>query len=506
MASMEIATLILAAGKGTRLRSRIAKVLHRAGGRALVEHAVRTASALRGPVFVVVGHQGEEVSKLVSPLGAQTIPQQPQLGTGHALQVARPALEEFRRAIVIPGDAPLIRVETLLELERAHRTAGAAATVLTAVLDDPTGYGRILREPDGTVRAIVEQKAASGAERAIHEINSGMYCFELETLWPLLGELRPENAHRELYLTDVVALLRRRGQRVAAQLAADPREILGCNTRRDLAEVDRVFRRRKIDDLMAAGVTFYLPETALVDPDVEIGADSVIEPCVELLGSTRLGAGVTVGTGSIVADSVVEDEATVRPHSMVVGSRLGRGVIVGPFAHLRDGAEAAEGSRVGNYVEMKKSRLGEGSKAMHLTYLGDATIGPKTNIGAGTITCNYDGVRKNPTKIGSRVFIGSGTELVAPVEVGDGAYVAAGSTVTEDVPADALAIARARQVLKPGWARERRAKMAEAKPDGKVADKKPTGKSAAAAKGKSAERAGEAGRTTTRAKSRRPRR
>jgi bifunctional UDP-N-acetylglucosamine pyrophosphorylase/glucosamine-1-phosphate N-acetyltransferase len=463
MARSELAIVILAAGKGTRLRSRLAKVLHRAGGRALVEHVVRAAQPLGAPVFVVVGHQGADVAALVDPLGARTILQEPQQGTGHALQVARPALENFRRAIVVPGDAPLVRTETLTALVETHQAAGAAATVLTAVLDDPSGYGRIVRGTDGAVRAIVEDKAASEAERAIREINSGIYCFELDKLWDSLGELRPENVHRELYLTDVVALLNRRGERVAAQKAEDPHEILGCNTRRELAEVDSLFRRRKIDELMASGVTVYLPETVLVDPDVEVGPDSVLDPGVELLGSTRIGSGVNVGTGSIVADSVIEDDVVIRPHSMVVASRLGRGAVVGPFAHLRDGAELAAGARVGNYVEVKKSRIGEGSKAMHLTYLGDASIGEGTNIGAGTITCNYDGVRKNPTTIGSGVFIGSGTELVAPVEIADGAYVAAGSTITENVPPDALAIARARQETKPGWARERRARMAAAK-------------------------------------------
>ncbi len=464
MANSELAVVILAAGQGTRLRSRRAKVLHRVGGRALIEHVVRAAQRLGAPIYVVVGHQAEEVRKLAEPLGARTVVQEPQRGTGHALETARSALRKFRRAIVLPGDAPLVRAETLEALGQAHRATGAAATVLTAILDDPTGYGRIVREPDGDgIRAIVEEKAARAAERAIREINSGIYCFELEKLWPVLGELRPENVHRELYLTDAVALLRQRGERVAAKAADDPREILGCNTRREMAEVDCLLRRRKVEELMAAGVTFYLPETARVDADVEAGPDTTIEPGVALLGATRLGAGVTVGTGSVVADSVVEDEAVIRPYSVVEGSRVERGATVGPFAHLREGAEIAAGACVGNYVEVKKSRLGEGSKAMHLTYLGDAVIGPETNIGAGTITCNYDGVRKNPTRIGAGVFIGSGTELVAPVEVGDGAYVAAGSTITESVPAGALGIARERQVNKPGWARERRAQPAGAK-------------------------------------------
>ena len=462
-------------------------MLHRAGGRALVEHVVRAAQPLGAPIFVVVGHQAEEVAALVRPLGAETILQEPQQGTGHALQVARKFLAPFRRAIVIPGDAPLLRTETLAGLAQAHRASQAAATVLTAVLENPTGYGRIVRRADGAVGAIVEEKSASDTERAIREVNSGVFCFELEKLWDLLAELRPDNAHRELYLTDVVALLDRRSERVAAQ-RADAAEIPGCNTRQELADVDRLFRRRKLEELMAAGVTISLPETVLVDADVEIGPDSVLDSGTQLLGATRVGLDVRIGAGCVIADSAIEDGAVIRPYCVISQSRVGRGAVVGPFAHLRDGAELAADARVGNYVEMKKSRLGEGAKAMHLTYLGDATIGRETNIGAGTITCNYDGVRKNPTTIGERAFIGSGTELVAPVEIGDGAYIAAGSTITQSVPADALAIARARQETKSGWARGRRAKLEAEKA---VAAKRATPKEKgriASAEGKGARR------------------
>jgi bifunctional UDP-N-acetylglucosamine pyrophosphorylase/glucosamine-1-phosphate N-acetyltransferase len=366
---------------------------------------------------------------------------------------------------VLPGDAPLIRAETLAALAAAHRESRAAATILTAILDDPTGYGRIVRHKDArqresSVGAIVEEKAASDEQRAIREINSSIYCFTLDKLWPCLAKIRPDNAHHELYLTDAIALLNRAGEVVRAQVAGDAQEVLGCNTRAELAEVDRIFRRRKTAELMAAGATIYLPETVLVDAEVEVGHDSVIEPAVQLLGGTRIGARCVVRTGSILSDAILADGVEVRPHCLIASSRLGAGVIVGPFAHLRDGAELRAGARVGNYVEVKKSVLGEGVKAMHLTYLGDATIGRDTNVGAGTITCNYDGVKKNPTTIGERVFIGSDTALVAPVRVGDGAYIAAGSTITEDVPADSLGIARGRQVTKPGWAAERRAKVA----------------------------------------------
>ncbi|HEV3253796.1 MAG TPA: bifunctional UDP-N-acetylglucosamine diphosphorylase/glucosamine-1-phosphate N-acetyltransferase GlmU [Candidatus Acidoferrales bacterium] len=470
MAHHDTVIVILAAGKGTRLKSDLAKVLHRAGGRTLIEHVVRACGPLdAAEVLVVVGHQAADVRAAVAPLGAKTVLQEPQQGTGHAMLAAREAIgPRAKYAIVLPGDAPLIRTETLAALAAAHRESRAAATILTAILGDPTGYGRIVRHKDarqreGSVGAIVEEKAANDEQRAIHEINSSIYCFTLDKLWPCLAKIRPDNAHHELYLTDAIALLNRAGEVVRAQVAADAQEVLGCNTRAELADVDRVFRRRKTAELMAAGATIYLPETVLVDAEVEAGHDSVIEPAVQLLGGTRIGARCIVRTGSILIDAELADDVEVRPHCLIAASRLGAGVVVGPFAHLRDGAELRAGARVGNYVEVKKSVLGEGVKAMHLTYLGDATIGRDTNVGAGTITCNYDGVRKNPTTIGERVFIGSDTALVAPVKIGDGAYIAAGSTITEDVPADSLGIARGRQVTKPGWATERRAKMAAAK-------------------------------------------
>jgi len=455
----EFAVVILAAGKGTRLKSAQAKVLHRAGGRSLLEHVVRACQPLGAAgICVVVGHQADELRAAVAPLSVKTVLQEPQRGTGHAVAVAREALgKKAKYAIVLPGDAPLVRTETLRFLLESHLISGPAATILTAILDDPAGYGRIVRREDGGVSAIVEEKALDREQRKIREINSSIYCFTLEKLWPCLEKLKPENVHKELYLTDAITLLHQRRERVEGIQAADPREILGCNTRADLAEVDRIFRERKRAALMAAGVTLQLPETILIDPEVEAGPDTIIEPGVQLLGATRLGARCTVRTGSVISDSVLEEDVTVRPHCVVANTRLGAGCVIGPFAHLRDGAELKPGARVGNFVEVKKSTLAEGVKAMHLTYLGDATVGRDTNVGAGTITCNYDGVRKNPTKIGARVFVGSGTELVAPVEVGDDAYIAAGSTVTENVPAGSLAIARERQVVKEGWATARRA-------------------------------------------------
>jgi len=464
MAANDLTVVILAAGKGTRLKSDVAKVLHRAGGLPLVEHVVRACQPLSKNILVVVGHQAENVLNVVAPLGASTVLQRPQSGTGHAMLIARAAIDATARlAIVLPGDAPLIRTKTLQSLVDAHRSSRAAATILTARLADPAGYGRVVRKPDGSVAAIVEDKSASAAEREIREVNSSIYCFSLDKLWPCLAELRPDNAHRELYLTDTIAMLNQKGERVLAVEAADARETFGCNTRAELAEIDHVFRARKAAALMDAGVTIYLPETVLIDPEVEIAHDTVIEPAVQLLGATRIGSRCTIQTGSILTNATLANNVLVRQHSVITSSLLASGAIVGPFAHLREGAELRSGARVGNFVEVKKSVLGEGVKAMHLTYLGDATIGRDTNIGAGTITCNYDGVKKNPTRIGERVFVGSDSALVAPITVGDGAYIAAGSTVTEDIPADALAIARGRQVNKPGWAAARRAKSLESK-------------------------------------------
>jgi bifunctional UDP-N-acetylglucosamine pyrophosphorylase / glucosamine-1-phosphate N-acetyltransferase len=464
MFANDTAIVILAAGKGTRMRSELAKVLHRAGGRPLVEQVIRVCQPLRpAQLLVVVGHQAEEVASLVVGLGAQAVRQQPQRGTGHAMQIARRAIHKSAKlAMVIPGDAPLLRSETLASLLDTHRRGEAAATILSAEIADPSGYGRIVRDSEGRVQAIVEENALSPEQREIHEVNSGIYCFTLEKLWSCLNALRPDNVHHELYLTDAILLLRQRNERVLAQLAADPNEVVGCNSRMQLADADRIFRARKAEEVMDSGVTVYLPETVVIDPDVAVGADTVIEPGAQLLGKTRVGARCQIGTGAILHDTRVDDDAVVEAHSNVESSRIGTGARVGPFARLRPGADIRENARIGNFVEVKKSVIHEGAKAQHLSYLGDATIGPNANIGAGTITCNYDGVAKKETRIGKGVFIGSDTALVAPVRVGDGAYVGAGSVITENVPPEALAIARGRQVNKPGWARARRRALAAA--------------------------------------------
>lgn len=477
MSNHDLAIVILAAGKGTRLKSALAKVLHRAGGRTLIEQIVRTCEPLRArETIVVLGHQAEQVSAVVEPLGAVTVLQQPQNGTGHAMQVAKRALGRAKLALVLPGDAPLIRTETLKTMISTHRNGNGAATLLSAVVADPTGYGRILRKSETAVAAIVEESQLTGEQGEINEINSAIYCFTLEKLWPALAQVRPNNKHRELYLTDAIAALNSKGETVLVQVAADAREVLGCNTRADLADVDRVLREWKRSALMDAGVTIQLPETVLIDPEVTAGEDTVIEPGVQLLGRTKMGARCTIRTGSILADALLGDDVTVEPHCVVAQSRLDDRVTIGPFARLRPGNHLKAGSRIGNFVELKKSTVGERTKVPHLTYLGDTKVGSKSNIGAGTITCNYDGFQKFPTTIGNKVFVGSDSTLVAPVRVGDGGYIAAGSTITENVPADSLGIARGRQVNKPGWAARKRRELANAEKPKKSSRRSSTGK------------------------------
>ena len=473
MSNHDLAIVIFAAGKGTRLKSSLAKVLHRAGGRSLVEHVVHSCAPLKPrTTVVVVGHQAEQVAALVEPLGAIAVLQQPQNGTGHAMQVAKRALGRAKFAIVLAGDAPLVRTETLKALAATHHKGNAAATILSAVVADPSGYGRVVRKSETLVSAIVEESQLTGEQREINEINSAIYCFTLEKLWPALAQVKPNNKHRELYLTDAIGVLNAKGETVLAHVAADPREVLGCNTRADLAEVDRIFREWKRNALMDAGVTIQLPETVVIDPDVVAGEDTIIEPTVQLLGKTKIGARCTIRTGSVLTDATLGDDVTVEPHCVVAQSRLDDRVIIGPFARLRPNNHLKADSRVGNFVELKKSTIGEGTKAMHLSYLGDAKIGTKANIGAGTITCNYDGFHKYPTTIGNKVFIGSDSALIAPVRIGDGAYVAAGSVITENIPADALGIARGRQANKLGWAAKRRRELAAEDKPGKKSKKK----------------------------------
>ncbi len=456
---LPVNVLILAAGLGTRMKSRQAKVLHRAGGRPLIEHVVRTALELVSPehVTVVVGHQADQVQAAVSRYGVRFAWQTEQKGTGHAVMAARETLgDESGFLVVLYGDCPLLGAGTLRELLRRHRQSETAATVVTTLLEDPTGYGRIVTDASGRLLAIVEQKAATPEQLEIREINSGIYCFRAELLWRHLGEIRAENPAGEYYLTDIIGIFRRHGYSVATYRIEDSTEILGINTRLELAAVDRILRERKVRQLMLDGVTIERPETVTIDPGVAIGVDTVVEAFAQILGETVIGEECRIGAGAIVRDSRLGDRVEVGPYTLVNQSVLESGVRAGPFARLRFDNHLEAGAAVGNFVELKKTRLGSGSKALHLAYLGDAIIGERVNVGAGTITCNYDGVRKHQTKIHSGVFVGSNATLVAPLELGAGSYIGAGSVITDPVPPDALALGRARQVNKEDWARKRR--------------------------------------------------
>jgi bifunctional UDP-N-acetylglucosamine pyrophosphorylase / glucosamine-1-phosphate N-acetyltransferase len=473
MTNKDLVILILAAGRGTRLKSSFAKVLHAAGGRSLVDHVVRACQPLGAKkVIAVVGHQAEKVAEVLAPFELETVLQHPQNGTGHALEVSKRAIGSARYVMVLPGDAPLVRTETLRALIHKHKKANVAATILTAVLADPSGYGRILRKSGDTVASIIEESQLTAEQRELNEINSSMYCFTAAKLWPALAQLKPNNKHREIYLTDAIAVLNAKGETVLAEIAPNAQETLGCNTRAELAGADRTLREWKREELMNSGVTMQLPETVLIDPDVTAGEDTVIESCVQLLGKTRIGARCVIRTGSVIHDSQLGDDVTIEPHCVITKSHVDSHALAGPFARMRPETHVKSGARIGNFVELKKSVVGEGSKVPHLSYIGDTRIGAKSNIGAGTITCNYDGFDKHPTIIGNKVFVGSDAVLVAPVKLADGAYVAAGSVITENVPADALGIARGRQVNKPGWAAKRRREIAVGTKDRKKKSRK----------------------------------
>jgi bifunctional UDP-N-acetylglucosamine pyrophosphorylase/glucosamine-1-phosphate N-acetyltransferase len=442
------------------MRSSRPKVLHRLAGLPLIDHVLRAAWALP-PVStsVVIGHLSDLVRAGLShhhELGFAH--QTEQLGTGHALLEAEPLFAgRVGTLVVLSGDVPLVRSETLRRLVDTHTASAAAVTVVTATVTRPYGYGRIVRKGGRLIR-VVEERDASEAQRRLREINSGIYAFDLAPLFDALREIPATGAVNEIYLPGLVSIYRRRGLPVETLEVADPDEVRGINSQTELAEVKLVVRQRKNEELMAAGVTIEDPATTYVDMDVAIGADTVIHPGVTLEGRTTIGARCELHSGVRIVDSTLGDDVLVRNHCVIQGASIARGAKIGPFAHLRPDTRVGEEARIGNFVETKKTSLGHGSKAGHLSYLGDATIGSGVNVGAGTITCNYDQGQKHPTTIGDRVFIGSGTELVAPVTVGDDAYVAAGSCITEDVPADAMSVARSRQVNKDGWVSRRKAR------------------------------------------------
>ena len=454
----DIHVVVLAAGLGTRLKSARPKVLHRVAGTPMIAHVLEGARALKpSSVTVVVGHQADAVkSALSEPTGLTYVVQQPQLGTGHALLTTEPVLKgSTGTVLLLSGDVPLLRPKTLQELLDRHHSTGAAATVLTAVVDRPDGYGRIVRSGERIAR-IVEERDATLAERNIREINSGIYAFALEGLFDAVRAIASENSQREYYLPDLVAIFRQRGRGVETMTLVNPDEIRGINSRAELAEVSRIVRQEKNNELMAAGVTIEDPATTYVDRSVTIAADTILHPGVSLEGRTTIGAGCEIHSGARIVDSLIGDRVTILNHCVITGATIANDVSVGPFAHLRPESDVRDHAKIGNFVELKRTVLGSRSKANHLAYLGDATIGQNVNIGAGTITCNYDGVTKSQTVIEDGAFIGSDTQLVAPVTIKQGAYVGSGTTVREDVPAGALAVSAGKQRNIDGWVEEKK--------------------------------------------------
>ncbi len=462
--------LVLAAGLGTRMRSNLAKVLHKIDGRPLINHVCRTATALAPhKIYIVIGHQGEDVKIAVldeiETEQAEFVWQKEQLGTGHAVNSAREFLGDTDSTLlVLSGDVPMIRAETLAALVQQHhnhRGKGAACTILTVKLDDPTGYGRIVRDDGGLFEKIVEQKDASETERRIREINSGIYCFNTRKLFDTLSKVQNDNAQGEYYLTDVPSLLRSEGDDIAIYHHSDPHEIEGINNRLQLADMERVLCRRVIKKMMLDyGVTFIDPKSAYISEQAYIGRDTVIYPNVTIEGESQIGDGCTIRSGTRITNAKIGNGVEILDNCVITDSEIADQCTVGPMAHLRGKAKMEEKAKVGNFVELKKTILGRGSKASHLSYLGDATIGEKTNIGAGTITCNYDGTNKHSTTIGNRVKIGSDTMLVAPVKIGDGASTGAGSVVTKDVAPETL-VYGAPAITKKNLKEEEESKSAE---------------------------------------------
>ena len=452
--------VILAAGKGTRMKSADPKVLHSAGGLQLIEHVLRAADTLHpATTVVVVGHMADRVEEaLRKRLGLRFAVQEPQLGTGHALLQAEAHLAgKSGTVILLSGDVPLLRPGTLQALIAAHEARAAAATVLTARVEGPHEYGRIVRE-NGRIAAIVEHKDATPDQRRIDEINSGIYAFALEPLFSALRSIGAANAQGEYYLPDLVGIYRRQGLTVETVLLEDSREILGVNSRRELADVTAILKATRNEELMAAGVSIVDPASAWIGPDVTVGADTVIHPNVYLEGRTRIGSNCEIHAGVRIVDSTIDDGVVINNYCVITESRVATGAQIGPFAHLRPQSDIGEGAKVGNFTELKKTALGKGSKASHLSYLGNATIGEKVNIGAGTIICNYDGTHKHPTVIEDGAFIGSDSQLIAPVTVGKGAYIGTGTTVRENVPPGALAVSAGKQRNIEGWVEKKKSR------------------------------------------------
>ena len=454
----KVTVVIMAAGLGTRMRSKKAKVLHEAGGDTLLNHVIRAAKQVAAPeqIMVVVGHQADTVKASVSVPGIRFAEQREQKGTGDAVRCAQAAVSVPEgRLLILNGDGPLVTASTMQSLlEQSWKSAGGSIVVTN--MSDPTGYGRILRDRAGNVASVVEQKSATPEQVLIREVNPGVYCFDARHFWDHVHLIQPNAVTGEYYLTDMVEILASRGFPVSPHFVADETELLGINTRLELSVADRLLRLRKATELMLAGVTMEKPESISVDAEVEVGQDTYLEPGVQLRGKSRVGSGCRIGSGAILRDCEVADHVVILPYVVAESAKIASGGSVGPFARLRAGTETEQDIHIGNFVELKNTRFRRGAKAGHLAYLGDSDIGADTNIGAGTITCNFDGAKKHRTAIGQGAFIGSNSTLVAPLSIGDGAFVAAGSTVTKNVEADALAIGRAHQLEKAGWAKKRR--------------------------------------------------
>ncbi len=452
------AAIILAAGKGTRMKSRLAKVLHPLAGMPMLGHVMALVKSLHfEKSFVIVGHQAEAVSKIVSEAGLIPLLQDPPRGTGDAVLQAKNALRGYSGPVLIlNGDTPLLCKKTIEQFLKDYEEAGAVLGLLTVSLENPKGYGRVIRRENGAIDCIVEEKDASAKERAVKEVNTGVYLCDADFLFRALDQIQPDNKQGEYYLTDIIGIAVSEGLRLMGR-EADPEEVIGVNSRADLAAVAALMSRRINDKWMAEGVSLIDPSRVRIECTVKIGADTVLYPGVCLQGHTEIGEGVVIYSSRIL-DSKIGDDVVIKDQCVIEKAVVESHAVIGPFAHLRPDAVICKKAKVGNFVEVKKSVLGEGSKASHLTYLGDATIGRGVNIGAGTITCNYDGLNKFQTIVEDDVFIGSDTQLVAPVRVGKGGWVAAGTTVTKDVPADALAVSRVKQTNKTDWVKKKNAK------------------------------------------------
>ncbi len=447
----QINALILAAGKGTRMKSELPKVLHKVAGKKMVDHVIQACkeAGVERPILIV-GHQGEKVQ---AALGSELdfVFQHQQLGTGHAVMQAEELLKEFNGSLlVLCGDTPLVQGTTLTNLVEKHIKTKAVATVLTALMEDPTGYGRIIRGNKGTVERIVEQKDATEEQLKTQEINTGAYCFDSKELYKALQSVTPANSQGEYYLTDVLEIFVKNGQMVQAEVIRDPKELMGVNHRIQLAEAEKEMRIRKAEKLMLEGVTIIDPSSSFIDWDVSIGMDTVIHPFTIIEGQSTIGRDCEIGPSCRFKDVTIGNNVIVQ-NSILLESTVDEEVNIGPYAYIRPGTKLGKGVKVGDFVEIKKSHIGVGSKVPHLSYIGDSVIGEKVNIGAGTITCNYDGVNKSLTTIEDGAFIGSNTNLVAPVKVGKNAVIAAGSTITKNVPSEALGLERSKQVCIPNW-------------------------------------------------------